>query len=220
MGEERIIMGVDLGTKEGDEVAVTACYVDGSGNRRIAEVMSHTIESLRSFYSRLNPGCRQEELELRTPYIEAVFREYLPSTVLGSLERIQIAEEELTRFAVAHPEQATEINRSFMALLPTEVLLGKSPDVYRSHARELLERVVVKASLEPATWAECLCYLLDCATITPLNSDGQALADLLFRTVLGDRNIPGEPPRESVPGALMRRLDNIKTIAYTKGRGA
>lgn len=74
-----------------------------------------------------------------------------------------------------------EVNRAVFGIMcPSDVLRGKSMDVYRAHARELVERAKVGEDTRPGTKAEVLCAMMGAALKAPLNAGGLALAEWLF----------------------------------------
>ncbi len=108
----------------------------------------------------------------------------------------------------------------FAALVPTAPLLGKSLDLYRAHARELVQRAAAGAELEPATEAELLSVMLETALTAPLKREGQALAEHLFARVFpaGAAGVVGEVEREKWPGQVAEDLAALRR-RYRQDRG-
>ena len=92
---------------------------------------------------------------------------------------IDVAEAELKRARLPKLKEGI----AFRALTPTELLRGKSLEVYRAHAHELIERVRKGRPLELATDSELLCVMLATAGHAPLNRTGQLIAEHLFERV-------------------------------------
>jgi hypothetical protein len=68
---------------------------------------------------------------------------------------MEIAEGLIEELSQEHPERADLIWHSFSLLRPTHDLMHKSDVIYRSHCREILQRVIDGADTRPGTAAEC-----------------------------------------------------------------
>lgn len=104
--------------------------------------------------------------------------------------------------------QGNEPKGLFLALMPPLSLRGKAPQLYASFANELAERALHREALEPATDAEVLVAMMATATRTPLNQEGQLVAEVLF-----ERIFPGVVPmstRESYRGQLEESLRALR----------
>jgi hypothetical protein len=103
--------------------------------------------------------------------------------VAETLDRVRIAEEELAA-AQLPPEVRA---RAFGVLIPTAALRGKTAELYRAHARELLGRLARGEDTSPGTLAECLSACLYTAGDAPLRQEGQALTEWLFAEVFPEQ---------------------------------
>lgn len=146
----------------------------------------------------------------------AYFRGYISGT-LGpvidrTFDRMGIAEEEISAGKARHPRRAKRIDAVFRKLMPTQPLREKSDDVYRAHARELVERAALGEDLVPPTSAELLCVVLDASLKAPLDSTGLAAAERLFRAVFPERyeSVVEEPTPEPWKGAVDELLDGLR----------
>ncbi len=109
--------------------------------------------------------------------------------IVVAFSHMAIAEEVITESGCSKADG----QRAFGILCPSEPLEGKADDVYRSHARELVARVVAGENTRPGTTAEVLCCLLGAALKAPLDTSGLALADWLFAEVFpGNKISEGE----------------------------
>ncbi|MFF5085430.1 hypothetical protein ACFY36_51035 [Actinoplanes sp. NPDC000266] len=97
-------------------------------------------------------------------------------------EAMQIAEEEISAAQNRHPSAKDQIWRSFMLLLPSTSLLIKNELTYRSHCRELLDRVAAGADTRPATAAECCVALCETSLRVPLNTTAAGLYARMWKT--------------------------------------
>lgn len=86
-----------------------------------------------------------------------------------------IAEEEIEAAQDRHPHAADRIWRSFTLLTPTSDLLTRNELVYRSHCREILDRVAAEADTRPGTAAECCVALCEVTLRTPVTTSAAGL---------------------------------------------
>jgi hypothetical protein len=99
-------------------------------------------------------------------------------SIIGQLEglftQMEWAEDEIEKARKRHPGQADTIYHSFKLLTPTHELMG-TEFVYRSHCRELLNRVAAGHDTRPGTAAEVCLMCCDTSALAPLNSAGAGL---------------------------------------------
>jgi hypothetical protein len=147
----------------------------------------------------------------------------LGARVSSLFECIEAAEEEIA----AADLPADLRSRAFGALCPTLPLHGKSLDLYRAHARELLGRMHHGDPLEPGTLAECLSVCMYAAGAAPLRQEGQALAEWLYAQVFPEhaKAIGAGDARERWEGqvqedlAVLRRKLAVRRAASDEGEG-
>lgn len=101
------------------------------------------------------------------------------SVVSQTFDMMNEAEEQLKAHGLAKRQGA------FMVLCPPKGMSLKSIRVYRSHAKELCERMLTNVDTRIGTKAEMLCGIMDHATKTPLTMAYTAAATLLFHDVMG-----------------------------------
>jgi len=99
---------------------------------------------------------------------------------------MDVAEEEIARAMSKYPDRAEQINKIFIALQPSEVLMNKSQHVYRAHVRELCERAGQGKSLSPGTDAEIISALAEIGLLAPLNRSTVGMIFRLFRRLFPD----------------------------------
>jgi hypothetical protein len=113
------------------------------------------------------------------------------------------AEEEIDAATRRHPA-ADRIQRSFPLLRPTTAQM-RTEVVYRSHCRELLDRVAVSEDTRPGTAAECCLALSETSLHVPLRTSAVGLYARMWR-------LAGLPPApltdasehyEALDGALI-----------------
>jgi hypothetical protein len=74
--------------------------------------------------------------------LRAVVDDLLGGSLAGIFERMEWAEEEIEQARARHPQHADRIYHAFLLLRPNEALHRMQTEfVYRSHCRELLDRV-------------------------------------------------------------------------------
>lgn len=131
------------------------------------------IDSLVS--SLLGPEVRAEFNEIR-----AIFR------------MCEIAEEEIEDCCKRHGEPANRDSaiwrQSFLVCKPPEhvIFVGLREEVFRSHCRELCERVANGADTRLGTEAEVMLGLKGASLIAPLNSHACGLYAYCFKRILGE----------------------------------
>lgn len=98
------------------------------------------------------------------------------AVLAGAFERMEWSEEEISAAQVRHPERADRIWHSFCLLVPNDGLARMSyENVYRSHCREILDRVAAGEDTRPGTAAEICCAMLASSLLAPLTSAATGL---------------------------------------------
>ena len=98
----------------------------------------------------------------------------------GLFEQMEWAEDEIKRAGRRHPKQSDRLYHSFRLLTPTHELMSQE-FVYRSHCRELLERVAAGQDTQPGTAAEICCACCDSSQIAPLTTTGAGLYGRMWK---------------------------------------
>jgi len=88
-------------------------------------------------------------------------------------EQMKIAEKRIEEFKTKRPDLQEEIHDAFSVLRPSELVQQTPAPVYRTHADELLHRIVEAGSVEDAgtevaTDAECLIAISEASLRSPL----------------------------------------------------
>ena len=97
------------------------------------------------------------------------------SSQLGPIfEQMEWAEEEIEAAQRLHPAQAGLLWTTFRLLVPTHDLM-RTEFVYRSHCRELLERVARGQDTRPGTGAEVAIACCQTSLLAPLSTAGSGL---------------------------------------------
>ena len=107
--------------------------------------------------------------------------------VAGAFERMEIAEEEIKRAGKPEPPGI------FSALCPSSVLEGFDQQLYRLHARELIQRARRGEDRMPATDAELLACMSRTSLDAPLNREGMAVYTYLYDKLFPERGIKDQP---------------------------
>lgn len=145
---------------------------------------------------------------------------HLPPTVTFAFDCMGIADELLR----AVPKKRRDFS-PFIALRPTRSLEGKTLELYRAHARELVARVEAGAkqpAMEPATDAELLSAVHETSLKAPLTSGGMAIAAALFRSCFPEKAeelFPTGHDREPWPGWVAEQLATMRRKFTVDGRG-
>ena len=90
----------------------------------------------------------------------------------AAMSSMAIAEGLIEELSQKHPERADLIWHSFSLLRPTHSLMHKTDMIYRSHCREILQRVIDGADTRPGTAAECCIVCCETSQIAPLTVAG------------------------------------------------
>jgi len=90
----------------------------------------------------------------------------------AAMNSMEIAEGLIEELSKEHPEHADLIWHSFGLLRPTHDLMHKTDMIYRSHCREILQRVIDGADTRPGTAAECCIVCCETSQIAPLTVAG------------------------------------------------
>lgn len=143
--------------------------------------------------------------------------DFLPPHIIGTLKLMEIAEEEITQAMQQHPLKAALLFDSFLTVTPTLNMTTLTPQVYRAHVRELLDRVIHKQDVRPGTLAEVMIALSEASLHAPLIENAGFLYARIFRSIFGEDAVPGLSAfRESHQGAanqIERDLRRKLTVA-------
>jgi hypothetical protein len=141
-------------------------------------------------------------------------------SVRRTFECMDVAEQEIARAlrlrSNASATRRARIQRAFLALLPPEQLTSKGDEVYRQHARELLQRAADGKDLRPGTDAEVLTCMLDCSLQAPPTALIGLACARLFEKVMG-KKLGDDLSLEPWPGAVdelvadLRRKTSVPT---------
>jgi hypothetical protein len=100
-----------------------------------------------------------------------------------ALGLVEQAEEEIQAARIRHPRHADRIYHAFPLLVPSPALERlESEMVYRSHCRELLDRVAAGTDTRPGTAAEVCCVMLHTSLLSPLTSAATGLYMRMWQT--------------------------------------
>lgn len=135
----------------------------------------------------------------------------LPHQVHRVFDCMDVAERCIKAACVLWPDHYDRLQRSFLLLVPTEVMRGKDNAVYEAHCLELLERVANQQDTRPGTKAEVLCGLLEGALKAPPSADYCALTNRLFSEVMPGRLDLGHVA-EQWPGQHQEMLTAARTM--------
>ena len=100
--------------------------------------------------------------------------------------QMEWAEDEIEQAQYRHPDQAALLWTTFRLMVPTQDLM-RTEFVYRSHCRELLERVARAQDTRPGTAAEVTIACCHTSQLAPLNSTGSGLYMRMWAKAFPDR---------------------------------
>ncbi len=117
----------------------------------------------------------------------------------GAFKKMDWAEDEITRAQKRHPGQADLMWHCFKLLNPTHELMG-TEWLYRSHCRELLDRMAAGQDTRPGTAAEICCQCSDASQLAPLTESAAGLYGRMF-----SRATPATTTRGKTARSITRR---------------
>jgi hypothetical protein len=124
------------------------------------------------------------------------------SAFQSAMQHMEWAEEEIESMGQAHPEHADRIWHSFALLRPTHDLM-KTEFVYRSHCRELLQRVAAGEDTRPGTAAECCIACCETSQHAPMNIGGVGFYMCMWsKAAFPDLDFPREH-HEAIAGEVI-----------------
>lgn len=143
----------------------------------------------------------------------------LGELLTSCFEQMSWADDEIATAMRRHPAEADTIWHSFTLLRATHERMT-TEFVYRSHARELLDRVASGEDTRRGTAAEVILVISDASTVTPLRSVISGLAARLwkvagFAATVGD---PWDEVREHHEALSSSAIDDAE--AFTRAKAA
>ncbi|MCK9877856.1 hypothetical protein MXD59_19090 [Frankia sp. Ag45/Mut15] len=134
--------------------------------------------------------------------------------VADALVQAQWAEEEIEAAGKRHPGQQDLLFHSFTLLVPTLTRMA-TEFVYRSHCREILERVVRGEDTGRGTAAEVCCLCADISRTVPLTSPAAGLYFRMWAIAFPGRPIAEDRRmhHEALDGS---RIDDFENLARAR----
>jgi hypothetical protein len=136
------------------------------------------------------------------------------SALAGILRQLDWAEDEIRRAMSRHPSERDLLYHSFPLLVATHKLMA-TEFVYRSHCRELLERLVNDVDTRPGTAAEVCCLCSDISQVAPLRSPAAGLYFRMWAAAFPDKPLDDDSRQhhEALEGSA---IDDLEAIARRK----
>lgn len=132
------------------------------------------------------------------------------SAVGYAFDCMEVAEEEIRR-------AGTVPRNAFAACCPTPILRGLGLDLYRAHAKEIIQRVKNRRDLAPATDAELCAVMSRTSLDAPLNRKGAAVYTFLFNKLFPEHGI--KVSVEEYPGQVEEEIADMRK-RFRQERGA
>jgi len=133
----------------------------------------------------------------------------------GLFEQMEWAEDEIEKAKRRHPDRADLIYHSFKLLTPTRDLMG-TEFVYRSHCRELLERVAAGHDTRPGTAAEVCIACCDASMLAPLTETAAGLYARMWGVAFPGRRDQWAGTREHYEALRSSLIDDLEREAHHK----
>lgn len=136
-------------------------------------------------------------------------------TALASVSgQLDWAEDEIRLAQSHHARHADTLYHSFTLLRPTSARMS-TEFVYRSHCRELLDRVAAGHDTRPGTAAEVCCVCADISRVTPMNTAATGLYFRMWAQAFPGQRKPSDtlPHYEAIAGP---KIDSLEALARQK----
>jgi hypothetical protein len=132
----------------------------------------------------------------------------------GVSRQMEWAEDEIRQALKRHPSERDLLYHSFSLLRSTHKLMS-TEFVYRSHCREILQRLVTDADTRPGTAAEVCCICCDMSLHTPLRSPAVGLYHRMWTAAFPDQPMFAELSQhhEALEGST---IDDLETTVRRK----
>jgi len=141
--------------------------------------------------------------------------------VMGAtFERMEWAEDEITRAQRRHPAAADAIWHSFRLLTPENGTFERmgTEFVYRSHCAEILDRVAAGQDTRPGTAAEVIVAISQASELAPLTDTACALAARMWRVAFPGQADPWAEARVHYEALRGSQADDLEREARHKTR--
>lgn len=102
-------------------------------------------------------------------------------------DQMEWADEEISKAIQRHPHAADTLHHSFALLRPPRDPRMHTAFVYRSHCRELLDRVAHGEDTRAGTAVEIVIAMCEVGKVTPLNATGYGLVFRMWATAFPHR---------------------------------
>lgn len=141
----------------------------------------------------------------------------LASSLSGIFERMEQAEEEIDRAMRRHPKFADRIYHSFSLLTPQHDRMA-TEFVYRSHCRELLDRVAAGQDTRPGTAAEVCCACSEASMLAPLTTTAAGLYARMWTVAFPEQRNVWSDQGEHYEALRGTQIDDLEREARHKTR--
>ena len=146
----------------------------------------------------------------------------LMDVLTGAFERMDWAEDEIARAQKRHPESADRIWHGFKLLCPengTSERMGVE-FVYRSHCRELLDRVAAGQDTRPGTGAEVCIACCEASALAPLTETAAGLYCRMWTVAFPGHRDVWTGAGEHYQALRGTQIDDLEREARHKTRAA
>lgn len=141
--------------------------------------------------------------------VDTILSKIKDSRIMQVFEAMEVAEEVISEYKEQYPDKADLIHDAFQYMRPSKYLRNVPMKVYRIHAKEIVQRIIDKDELEPATDAELLIAFSEISLKIPLHAEP---ATAYFR--LAKQHFPEiidmEYEYESYPGSIEETYQELR----------
>ncbi len=157
-----------------------------------------------------------DSLTMIEPILRSIAGPDIMNTLTTTFAQMEWAEDEISQAQLRHPDIADVLYHSFSLMTATHERMS-TEFIYRTHARELLERIAAGTSTKPGTSVEVVLALMRVSMTTPLNTPAFGLYLRMWRRAgLPELGGPVEDVDEHYEAIAATRIDEFESLVRRK----
>jgi hypothetical protein len=150
-----------------------------------------------------------------TPSLMSIHMDEITKATFSCME---IAEEEIARAKLDHPDKRDLLHQTFRLLCPSEGMGALDPAVYRDHAREIVARVAVGEDTRLGTRAEALVGFSVLSHRSPLTRVAGHAFWLIFDGIFPGKVERPAPVSEWEASQAVEMIDEMRSARKVRDR--
>lgn len=148
--------------------------------------------------------------------LPAQFANMVPIGIDDALQRMDWADDEIDQAISRHPAEADTLFHSFGLLQATDLRRMGTEFVYRSHCREILERVARGEDTRPGTAVEVICMLGEVSQVIKPPPSGMGLYYRMWAQAFPGRPNPGGDNLSHYEALCGSAIDDLEATTRSK----